>query len=592
MKLSLSVSDLLKGYAAEQYSPSDVIDEVFARIAAAPDHNTWITRLSRTQVREYEERLIDRSPKDLPLFGIPFAIKDNIDLVDVPTTAGCPEYAYTPATSATVVQKLIAAGAIPVGKTNLDQFATGLVGTRSPHGAGRNSFDPEFISGGSSSGSAIAVAMGFVSFSLGTDTAGSGRVPAAFNNLVGLKPSCGLLSTMGVVPACRTLDSISIFALNACDAQSVLRVAEGYDAMDDYSHEVAVRGFSTSSFRFGVPKANQLQFFGDAEYERLFGAAIAHLESLGGKKVEIDFDPFLRAARLLYEGPWVAERYAAIAEFIASNAAALHPITRQIIQPAASRTAVDAFQSDYKLAALRRETQKVWKDIDVLVTPTAGTVYRIDEVEAEPVRLNSNLGYYTNFVNLLDLAAIAVPAGFRNDGMPFGVTVIAPSGSDEALLRLAARCHRVGNNGYGKNLPASSSPPVCDIAPGFMGVAVCGAHMDGLPLNHQLISRGGYFVRKIVSAPSYRFYALPGGPPARPGMVKVNEGGGAIELEVWALPIAEVGSFLGGIPSPLGLGKVQLADGTAMTGFVCESSAVADAQDITHLGGWRAFLQT
>jgi allophanate hydrolase len=270
----------------------------------------------------------------------------------------------------------------------------------------------------------------------------------------------------------------------------------------------------------------------------------------------------------------------------------MYPITRQIIQPAVSRTAVDAFQSSYKLEALRRETQKVWKSIDVLVTPTAGTVYRIHEVEADPIRLNSNLGYYTNFVNLLDLAAVAVPAGFRNDGLPFGVTVVAPSGSDEALLRLAARFHRVGTNGYGKNLAASSTAPVCDIAPGFMGIAVCGAHMEGLPLNHQLVSRGGYFVRKIASAPLYRFYALPGGPPARPGMVKVNDGGSAIELEVWALPHAEVGSFLAGIPSPLGLGKVQLADGTAVTGFVCESSATAGAQDISHLGGWRAFLQT
>jgi len=593
MNHSLSIGELLMGYRAGTFTPREIVEDVLARADAAPEMNAWITRLSRDQVLHYIEALAGRDPASLPLYGVPFAVKDNIDLAGVPTTAACREFAYTPEQSATVVQKLLDAGAIPIGKTNLDQFATGLVGARSPYGSGRNSFNPEYISGGSSSGSAITVAAGLVSFSLGTDTAGSGRVPAAFNNLIGLKPSCGLFSARGMVPACRTLDSISVFALTASDARRVLRVAEGFDAADDYSHAVERRAFSTVSFRFGVPRAEQLQFFGDKEYERLFAATVQYLEGIGGQRVEIDFAPFLEAARLLYEGPWVAERYAAIAEFIAARPNALHPVTRQIIEPAIDRSSIETFQSQYRLQALRRLTSRAWESMDVLVTPTAGTIYRIDQVEADPIRLNSNLGYYTNFVNFLDLAAVAVPTGFRDDGMPFGVTLIAPSGSDEALLRLADRVHRA-ERGYGANIAVSEAARSLsvDVAPGFMPIAVCGAHMQGLPLNKQLTERGGYFVRQTTSAQSYRLFALPGGPPARPGMMKVNEGGGAIELEVWALPHAQVGSFLAGIPSPLGLGKVQLEDGSSVTGFVCEASAANGAQDITHLGGWRAYLKS
>jgi allophanate hydrolase len=593
MQRSLAIGDLLSGYATKTFSPREVMEDVLTRIDSAPEHNVWITRLSRAQVLEYADALAAGSPKELPLYGVPFAIKDNIDLAGIPTTAACPDFAYTPIASAAVVQKLIDAGAIPIGKTNLDQFATGLVGARSPFGAGRNSFNPEFISGGSSSGSAVAVAMGLVSFSLGTDTAGSGRVPAAFNNLIGLKPSCSLLSTRGVVPACRSLDSVSIFSLTAVDAQQVLRVAEGFDFFDDYSRVMQRGAFATTAFRFGVPRADQLEFFGDDEYARLFAASIARLVSLGGQRVEIDFEPFLQTARLLYEGPWVAERYAAIAAFIASKPQCLHPVTRQIIEPATQRSSLETFQAQYRLQALRRQSAGVWGSIDVMLTPTAGTIYRINQVEADPVRLNSNLGYYTNFVNLLDLTAVAVPAGFRTDGLPFGVTFIAPSGSDEALLRLADRMHQV-ERGYGADQFMSEGARALplDIAPGFIGVAVCGAHMQGLPLNRQLVDRGGYFVKQIQSAPLYRFYALPGGPPARPGMVRVNEGGSAVELEVWALPTEQVGSFLAGIPTPLGLGKVVLTDGTSVTGFVCEASATSGAQDITHLGGWRAFLKS
>ena len=591
---SLAIGDLLNGYAKGRFSPRDVMEDVLARIDTAPDHHVWITRLSRAQVLAYADAVATQSPKELPLYGVPFAIKDNIDLAGIPTTAACPDFAYSPVTSATVVQKLIDAGAIPIGKTNLDQFATGLVGVRSPYGAGRNGFNRDFISGGSSSGSAVAVAMGLVSFSLGTDTAGSGRVPAAFNNLIGLKPSCSLLSTRGVVPACRSLDSVSIFSLTASDAQRVLRVAEGFDFYDEYSQVMQRGAFTATAFRFGVPQANQLQFFGDNEYARLFAASVERLERLGGQRVEIDFEPFLQTARLLYEGPWVAERYAAIAEFITRQPQSLHPITRQIIEPATRRTSVETFQAQYRLHALRRQAAGVWGNIDVLVTPTAGTIYRIDQVEADPVRLNSNLGYYTNFVNLLDLTAVAVPAGFRNDGLPFGITLIAPSGSDEALLQLADRTHQANERGYGVDLSVSdiARTMAIDIAPGFMAIAVCGAHMKDLPLNFQLVDRGGYFVKQTQSAPLYRFYALPGGPPARPGMIKVNEGGGSIDLEVWALPNEQVGSFLAGIPAPLGLGKVLLGDGTSVTGFICEASAIVGARDITDLGGWRAFLKS
>jgi len=383
------------------------------------------------------------------LYGVPFAIKDNIDLAGIPTTAACPEYAYTPANSATVVQKLIDAGAIPIGKTNLDQFATGLVGTRSPYGACQNSFNPEYISGGSSAGSAVSVALGMASFSLGTDTAGSGRVPASFNNLVGHKPSCGLLSTNGVVPACRTLDCVSIFALTAEDAAKVLESAQGFDEEDAYSRKAvaqveanALKTISDKSFIFGVPKPEQLAFFDNAETPALFKQAIQQLESLGGKAVEIDFEPFLETARLLYEGPWVAERYAAIRDFFESKPDAIFPVTRQIIGGATKFSAADTYLSQYKLKALQRKAEKVWNDIDVMVTPTAGTVYTIAQVNADPIRCNSNLGYYTNFMNLLDLSATAVPTGFQQDGMPFGVTICAPAFKDVQLLALAAKVQK------------------------------------------------------------------------------------------------------------------------------------------------------
>jgi allophanate hydrolase len=442
--MNLQLSHLRNLYLSGVFTPTDLVKQLDAEIGNEDSRNIWIRRLTLDEMLAYAKNIEDKSITDLPLYGVPFAIKDNIDLAGIPTTAACPEYAYTPTKSATVVQKLIDAGAIPIGKTNLDQFATGLVGTRSPHGACKNSINPDYISGGSSAGSAVSVALGMASFSLGTDTAGSGRVPAAFNNLVGHKPTCGLLSTSGVVPACRTLDCVSIFALTAEDAAKVLESAQGFDAEDAYSRKAVdeVLTIAEKGFTFGVPKQDQLAFFNNNETPELFKQALEQLKTLGGKAVEIDFEPFLETARLLYEGPWVAERYAAIREFFEAKPDAIFPVTKQIIGGATRFSAADTYLSQYKLKALQRKAEAVWNNIDVMVTPTAGTIYTINEVNADPVRCNSNLGYYTNFMNLLDLSATAVPTGFQLDGMPFGVTICAPAFKDMQLLALAAKVQK------------------------------------------------------------------------------------------------------------------------------------------------------
>lgn len=588
---SFAIEDLLTGYRNGDFAPEQVVEEALRRAEAGEPHNAWIRRLTQDELHPYLERLAGTSPDTLPLYGIPFAIKDNIDLAGVPTTAACPGYAYTPERSATVVERLIEAGAIPIGKTNLDQFATGLVGARSPYGPGRNAFDPEFISGGSSSGSAISVARGEVSFALGTDTAGSGRVPAAFNNLVGLKPTRGLLSTRGVVPACRSLDCVTVFALSAAEADAVQRIAGGVDAEDPWSRPRQPGPTPAGTgFRFGVPRPEQLEFFGNTDAERLFGEALERLERLGGRRVAIDFQPFLDSARLLYEGPWVAERYAAIGPFIEAQPNALLEVTRNIIGGGARPTAVEAFRGQYRLAELRRQAERVMAGIDLLVTPTAGTVYRIDAVARDPVRLNANLGYYTNFMNLLDMSAVAVPAGFQADGLPFGVTLCAPAFAEPMLLALGDRLHRAANlpaGATGRPLPEAqvSDPDRAD----SVRVAVCGAHMSGLPLNPQLLERGGRLVRKTRTAAAYRLFALPGGPPRRPGLVR-SASGQSIEVEVWELPVAGFGDFVAQIPAPLGIGKVELAGGEAVAGFLCEAYAVEGAEEISSLGGWRDYL--
>ena len=573
--------------------PSNVVSGVLDRILARGDDKAWIHVLPRAELDARAAELERRGPDGLPLYGIPFAIKDNIDLAGHPTTAACPEYAYVAQHTASVVQALLDAGAMLIGKTNLDQFATGLVGTRSPYGACANTFDARYISGGSSSGSAVVVAAGVVSFSLGTDTAGSGRVPAAFNNLVGLKPTCGLLSTRGVVPACRSLDCVSIFALTAADAAAVLDAAAKFDAGDPYARrERAALGPATiAGCRIGVPRAAQLEFFGNREAEKLFAGAVAKLEQLGAKCVEIDFAPFLAAARLLYEGPWVAERYVAIREFIERNPEALHPVTRQIISGGAKPSAADCFAAQYKLRALLREAEPTWSAVDLLIAPTAATIYTLAEVEADPVRLNSNLGIYTNFVNLMDLSAIAVPAGFMSAGLPFGVTLLAPAFFDRALCTLGDELQRALVDTMGATrLPLPPAIAPAGRALRGVRVAVCGAHLSGLPLNHQLTERGARLVRACRTAPRYRLYALAGFSPPRPGMLR-DGGGQPIEVEVWELSTDAFGSFVDGIPAPLGIGTVELEDGEQVKGFLCEPYATRGAQDVSHLGGWRAYLQ-
>jgi len=505
-----------------------------------------------------------------PLAGLRFAVKDNIDVAGMPTTAGCAAYAYQPSRSATAVQKLLDAGAACAGKTNLDQFATGLSGMRSPYGECRNAFNPDYISGGSSSGSALAVALGMADFALGTDTAGSGRVPAAFNNVVGLKPTRGLVSTSGVVPACRSLDCISVFAKSCARALSVLEVMKGYDPADPYSRHENPVCLESRNLRVAVPR--DPEFYGDAAYASLFAQS---LEKLGGARVPVDFTPFLAAQQLLYDGPWLAERTAQLQAFMRQHAGEMHPVVREVIAGGNRYSAVDAFQAQYRLAALRRDTESVWEAADVLVVPGAPTIYTRAEMAADPVALNARLGLYTNFVNLLDLAAITVPAGFRPDGIPFGITLIGPAFSDRALAALGARF--LGEADI--PMPATT-----------VRVAVVGAHLSGMPLNGQLVERAAKLVRSARTSPSYRLYDLADG---RPGLVRENGSDGhgdCIDVEVWEMPHAGFGSFVAQIPPPLGIGTLDLEDGERVKGFVCENYAVAGKRDITSFGGWRRFV--
>jgi allophanate hydrolase len=593
--LSLDLPSLAAAYA-EKITPAQVVREVFARIAGRGADHVWIAlRPEAEVVAEAEALEVRRAGGEvLPLYGVPFAVKDNLDVAGLPTTVACPAFTYAPADDCEVVRRLRAAGALVIGKTNLDQFATGLVGVRSPYGAPSSVFDSNYISGGSSSGSAVAVAAGLVSFSLGTDTAGSGRVPAAFNNLVGWKPTKGLLSTRGLVPACRSLDCVSVFALTCGDAAAVAQVAAGFDAADAFSR-VAPAAAATlpAAFRFGVPAVAQREFFGDAEAKRLFAESVARLRALGGTEVEIDFTPFRETAELLYSGPWVAERLAAITPFADEHPEALHPITAKIIGGARRFSAVDTFRAFYRLEELRRVAGATWEKVDVLLLPTTPTIYTHAELAAEPVLLNTRLGTYTNFVNLLDLSAVAVPAGFRADGLPLGATLMAPAFFDGALLELGGRLHAALGGKLGGTqmaLGASGLGPVPTA--GRVLLAVVGAHLSGQPLNHQLTSRGGVLVRSTRSAADYRLFALPNTTPPKPGLVREpGFAGGGIELEVWSLSPAAFGAFTAEVPAPLAIGNVTLVDGISVKGFVCEPSALLGATDITSHGGWRMYLK-
>lgn len=591
MITSLDIATLRAVYAKEDLTPANVIGEVYARVAARGTSPVWIT------LRPVEEALarLASAPRG-PLWGIPFAVKDNIDVAGLPTTCACPEFAYTPMRSAAAVEKLEAAGAILIGKTNLDQFATGLVGTRSPYGACSSVFSAEYISGGSSSGSGVAVAAGLVSFALGTDTAGSGRVPAAFNNIVGLKPTKGLVSTRGLVPACRTQDVISIFAGTVGDAANVLSVISGFDEDDAFSRR-APRPFAVDAmpdgFRFGVP-ASGLEFFGDDAAAQLFAESIARLEGLGGEAVEIDFTPFREAAALLYAGPWVAERLTAIRDFAREKPGAIHEVVRGIILGAEKLNAVSVFEGFYRLAELIRAAEAQWAKMDVLLLPTTGTTYRVDEVLRDPVRLNSNLGLYTNFVNLMDLSALAVPAGFRSNGLPFGVTLIGRAFEDGRLAALGDPLHRalpdarIGATRWPLPLESTAIPAARE---DMVQVAVVGAHLSGQPLNWQLAERNARLIETTRTASGYSLFALPGTTPPKPGLLFDRKGPGKIEVEIWELDAAHFGSFVALVPQPLAIGTLLLADGRSVKGFLCEPHAVDGAEDITSLGGWRAWLE-
>ena len=524
-------------------------------------------------------RVLDAATSGLPLRGIPFVVKDNIDVEGWPTTAGCPAYGYMATEDAECVRLLRAAGAIPIGKVNLDQFATGLVGTRSPHGAPRNAIAHGYLPGGSSSGSASAVAAGLCAFSLGTDTAGSGRVPAAFQELLGWKPSRGLVSARGVVPACRSLDCVSVFTRNPADAAEVMAVLARPDTRDIYSKSIPQAPRFPESFRFGVPA--DLDFAGDPDTPGLYRDAIARLGAVGGKAIEVDLGPFLDAARLLYEGPWVAERWAAVGDFVGTHPEEVFPITRRILEDSRRWDAASVFTARDRLRELAMLAAATWKNVDVLLLPTTPRLYTIGENLADPFGSNATLGRYTNFVNLLDLAAVAVPAGRARGGTaPWGVTFMAPSGHDDALLELAGRWH-------GESVPGLSSSRKSRVP-----VAVCGAHMEGLALHWQLADRGAVLRQRGKTAPCYRLYAMPasGKLPARPALVRDDEHGAGIALEVWELEPAAFGEFVAAIPAPLGIGKVSLEDGSEVPGFIAETRAVHGAIEITSFGGWRAWL--
>ncbi len=591
--LDLSIASLHRLYRDGSLTPSDVVNYILERSTQVRHHNVWISLLSSEQIAVYLDRLDLARIDSLPLFGIPFAIKDNIDLAGIPTTAACPEFTYVPEQSAFVVRQLILAGAIPIGKTNMDQFATGLTGTRSPYGPVRNSIDPDYISGGSSSGSAVATGLGLVTFALGTDTAGSGRVPAMFNNLIGVKPSCGVVSGRGVVPACRTIDCVSLFALNPDDAATIYPILSRYDQEDSFSRaDRSAPGSINSSFRFGVLAADQMQP-GAAGLTRLMQQMTEHLVALGGTAVQIDFSPFTQAASLLYEGPWVAERYAAIQSLITTRPEVLHPVTRTIISQATRFSATDTFQAIYRLRDLKRLADMQMANVDFVLTPTASNIYTIAEVENEPYKLNSQLGFYTNFVNLLDYSAVALPAGKLDSGMPFGVTIFADKFMDQALIDLSRRILArnglvMGAGNYGWVASSRTQP---DSQPRHVDLLVCGAHLSGMPLNHQLTGLKAVLSEATTTSPNYRMYALAGGPPYRPGLVRDIDNGAAINVEVWSIPVENLGKFLLGIPAPLGLGRIELSDGRYVTGFICEPYAISTATDISHYGGWVNYIK-
>ncbi|HVK54441.1 MAG TPA: allophanate hydrolase [Burkholderiales bacterium] len=597
---ALTISALTSGYRAGSFRPIDVVRETLSRINACNDGAIWISRVGEKELLAKADELQclleikgETAFVDMPLLGVPFAVKDNIDALPLRTTVACPGFSFAPQESATAVKRLEAAGAILIGKTNLDQFATGLVGVRSPYGEVRNPFNAHYISGGSSSGSAAATARGLVAFSLGTDTAGSGRVPAGFCNLVGVKPTRGLVSNAGVFPACKSLDCVSIFALDVQDAWTVLNVIAGKDDSDAYSHDVLQLGPLRRPVRLGVP--DSLEFFGDHLASDSFQRALDMLKEqiCVDSIATVSYTPFREAAELLYQGAWVAERRAAIGDFF-DRPGEMDITVRDIIANAENHNAIDAFNDAYRLAELRKDAERALASVDILVVPTAPTIYTIEDVRREPITLNANLGYYTNFCNLLDMCALSLPAGFRSDGLPCGVTLIGPAGSDHRLadfaIKIQAVLHkRLGMTtthpkSHGGLAPLRSTEPVIKIA-------VVGAHLTGQPLNTQLTERSARLLATTKTAAAYRLFALPGTTPPKPGLVRTPRDGASIEVEVWEMPLRHFGGFVATIPSPLGIGALQLASGETVKGFICEPWAIEGAEDITEFGGWRAYRE-
>ena len=587
-----TVAEILDAYRSGAASPADIVARSFARIRAHDDPAIFIALRAEADVLADARALQQAGDKTLPLYGIPVSIKDNIDVKGLPTTAACPAYSYRPQNDATCVAKLREAGAIVLGKTNLDQFATGLVGVRTPYGIAHNLFDAKLIPGGSSTGSALAVGAGLTPLSLGTDTAGSGRVPAGFANIVGLKPSRGIVSNAGVVPACRTLDCVSVLGLTVDDAMATLAVIASPDAGDGSLPPPSV-GPMPEGLRLGVPVPGQRLFFGDHSSKSLYEASLAQFAALGARIVEFDIEPFYAAARLLYEGPWVAERYLTTRALIASSPQSLLPVTRQVILAGAHGTAADAFAAFYQLEDLQRVRDHVFQSIDAMLLPTAPTIYSVEQVLADPIALNSRLGTYTNFVNLLDMCGLAVPASMRADGTPFGVTLLAPAGGDALLAAIGRAFHAATGLPLGAlNYPQPPLPRQAPaLAQGEVALAVVGAHLSGMPLNGELRSAGARLLERSATAPHYRLYALPGTRPPKPGLLRVKNGAGAaIEIEVWALSEKAFGRFVAAVPPPLSIGTLELAGGRPVKGFLVEAEAVEGARDISSFGGWRAFM--
>jgi allophanate hydrolase len=583
--LSLGSRSLRDRYAAGLTNPAEVVDEVYARIAARGDDHVWISLVPHDRARAAAAALDPADLPRLPLYGLPFAVKDNIDVAGMATTAACPEFATVAAADAALVARLVAAGAVLVGKTNLDQFATGLNGTRSPYGVPGSVRDPRLIAGGSSSGSGVAVAAGLVTFAIGTDTAGSGRVPAALNGVVGMKPSAGLVSTTGVVPACASLDCASVFALDVADGAAVLAVLAGPDQVDPWSRRLpapppAPRAVATAGLRLGVPDV--VDGWGSRGEREVWERLLADLGEAGVELVPVPMAPFFEAGDQLYRGVWLAERLEGLETFLRSHPTAVLPVIREVLAAGGAVRGVDTFAALTDMRRLRRVTHDLLAPVDALLTPTVTETFTVDEVLADPIALNTRLGRYTTFTNLLDLCAVAVPAGTGHQGAPVGVTVQHAAGRDAHLASVAAAVERVVAGVAGVTV----DPPTP--AEGCLDIAVVGAHLSGMPLHADLLARGAALVQRTATAPTYRLFALRGTVPAKPGLRRVAVEGAAIEVEVYRMPLAEVGAFLATVAAPLGIGQVMLADGREVHGFVCEPFALDDADDITGAGGWRA----